>query len=206
MTPHLGAALALCGSPPSVCGVCFSLNKSTSYLSLFLSLNSFCNEISGTWASLGPETCDLSWKTVSFGWVWVPGHGLKSQSEGNGFKAMLILWGGPNDCWSGFYPSTFNYYKNNHSVVKWEPDLASEVLGLQTLPLPLDSCVITRQGRFSTSNSSSVSKEVIISAGSAVEWEINAGKLSRYLEHNRRWRFPSFFPSLRSIRKLLFSC
>ena len=42
----------------SVCGVCFSpnLNKSISHLSLCLSLNSFCDETSRTWASLGPET------------------------------------------------------------------------------------------------------------------------------------------------------
>ena len=41
---------------PTPCRVCFSpnLNKSTSYLSLCLQLN-FCNEISRTWASLGPE-------------------------------------------------------------------------------------------------------------------------------------------------------
>ena len=47
---------------PIPCGVCFFLNpnKFTSYLSLCLSLNFFffffCNEISWTWASLGPET------------------------------------------------------------------------------------------------------------------------------------------------------
>ena len=34
--------------PHSVCGVSFSMNKSTSYLSLCLSLNSFCNETSRT--------------------------------------------------------------------------------------------------------------------------------------------------------------
>ena len=38
--------------PYSICGVYFSLNKSTSYLSLCLSLNSFCDETSRTWASL----------------------------------------------------------------------------------------------------------------------------------------------------------
>ena len=49
--------------PPSgmahpVCGVCFSLNlnKSSSYLSLCLSLDSFCDETSRTWTSWGPET------------------------------------------------------------------------------------------------------------------------------------------------------
>ena len=52
-----------------VCGACFSLNldKSTSYLSLCLSLNSFCDKISRTWASLGPKT-----RYCGFGWVWVP--------------------------------------------------------------------------------------------------------------------------------------
>jgi len=38
--------------PYSICGVYFSLNKPTSYLSLCLSLNSFCDETSRTWASL----------------------------------------------------------------------------------------------------------------------------------------------------------
>ena len=42
--------LALCDGPYSVCGVCFALNlnKSVSYLSLCLSLNSFCDETSRT--------------------------------------------------------------------------------------------------------------------------------------------------------------
>ena len=39
------SALTLCnGMAQSICAVCFSLNKSTSYLSLCLSLNSFCDE------------------------------------------------------------------------------------------------------------------------------------------------------------------
>ena len=44
--PNIRATLALYDGPHSVCGVCFSpnLNKSTSYLSLCLSLNSFCDE------------------------------------------------------------------------------------------------------------------------------------------------------------------
>ena len=33
---------------PTLCRACFSLNKSTSYLSLCLSLNSFCHETSRT--------------------------------------------------------------------------------------------------------------------------------------------------------------
>ena len=61
LRPHSASATAY----TLVCGMCFFLNKPTSYLSFCLSLNSFCDETSRTWASLGPETgcCDLSWKT-----------------------------------------------------------------------------------------------------------------------------------------------
>ena len=51
----------------TVCGVCFSLNKSTSYLSLCLSLNSFCDETSRTWVSLSSETRCV----ISVGRPWV---------------------------------------------------------------------------------------------------------------------------------------
>ena len=76
----------------TVCGVCFSLNKSTSYLAPCLPLNSFCNETSRTWASLGPETRSV----ISVGRPWtLPGfesqpRGFKSQSEGNGFRTITI--------------------------------------------------------------------------------------------------------------------
>ena len=74
--------------------MCFSLNRSTSYLSLCLSLNSFCGKTSRTWASLSPETnCVISWSQLKdhkrwpgsspsqrLGWVWVSGHGFKPQS------------------------------------------------------------------------------------------------------------------------------
>ena len=55
---HFSALLALWDGPHSVCGMCFSLNlnKSTSYLPLCLSLNSFCDKTSRTCASLSPET------------------------------------------------------------------------------------------------------------------------------------------------------
>ena len=91
-----------------VCGKCFSLylNKSTSYLLLCLSLNSFCDETSRTWASLDPETrFDGFWLGLSpshggsspkqgFSWVWVPAHGFESQSVVNSFSwmASLIQW------------------------------------------------------------------------------------------------------------------
>ena len=46
------ATLTFRDGPHSVCGVCFSLNKSTSYLSLCLSLNSFWDKTSRTWGSI----------------------------------------------------------------------------------------------------------------------------------------------------------
>ena len=55
------ATLAFWDTPHSVCGMRVSLNKSTSYLSLCLSLNSVCDETYRTWASLSPETrCVIS--------------------------------------------------------------------------------------------------------------------------------------------------
>ena len=80
---------------PTLSGVCcfLYLNKSTSYLWLCLSLNSFCNETSRTWASLGPETrywefwLGLSPSHVGsspkqgFGWVWVPIWGKRFQNH-----------------------------------------------------------------------------------------------------------------------------
>ena len=50
---------------PTLCGVYFSLKKSISYLSLCLSLNSFCDGTSRNWVSVSPEIrCDISYKTV----------------------------------------------------------------------------------------------------------------------------------------------
>ena len=69
-TPYLGAFLTFWDGPHSVWGMCSSLNKSTSYPSLCLSLNSFCDETSRTWASLSPPTrCVISVKRL---WVLVP--------------------------------------------------------------------------------------------------------------------------------------
>ena len=61
---------------PILCGMCFSLNKSTSYLSFCLTLNSFCNEISRTWAPLSPQSrCVISVKRLgsnsNLGFAWV---------------------------------------------------------------------------------------------------------------------------------------
>ena len=83
---------------PTLCGLCFSLNKWTSYLSLCLSLNSFCNEKSRTWASLSPEArCVISAKrlgsspSLGFGWVQALAHGFKSQSELHSFTKSKII-------------------------------------------------------------------------------------------------------------------
>ena len=105
---NFGVLLALCDGPHSVCRVCFSLNlnKLISYISLCLSLNSFCNETSRTWALLDPETrCHGFWLGLSrsqmgsspklgFAWVQVPAHGFKSQSVVNGFSEWTKTAGG----------------------------------------------------------------------------------------------------------------
>ena len=53
-----------------LCGVYFFLNKSTSYLPLCLSLNSFCDETWRTWASLSPKTRYVI--SMKGPWVQVP--------------------------------------------------------------------------------------------------------------------------------------
>ena len=100
--PNFRAALALRDGAHSVHGVCFSLNlnKSTPYLSLCLSLNSFCDETSRTWASLGPETRYCVFKSQSVvngfrvvGWT---GARLKAEEGGDrgwdGWMASLTQW------------------------------------------------------------------------------------------------------------------
>ena len=47
--PHTLGLLLPSEMAHTVCGMCFSLNKCTSYLSICLSLTSFCNETSRTW-------------------------------------------------------------------------------------------------------------------------------------------------------------
>ena len=54
--PHFKASLSHSEIAHTVCGVCFSLNKLTSYLSLCFPLNSLSDETLRTWASVGPET------------------------------------------------------------------------------------------------------------------------------------------------------
>ena len=117
--PHFEApALTLCDGPHSVCGVGFSLNlnKSISYLSLCLSLNSFWDETSRTWASLGPETryCGFclgsnpshvgSSPKQDSGWVRVPTHGFKSQAEINGFRTGGLASSHPGQMWPRRWP------------------------------------------------------------------------------------------------------
>ena len=65
---YFRTTLSFWEGPCSICGVCFSLNKFTSYLSLCLSLNSFWDETSITATSISPETrCVISAKRP-----WVP--------------------------------------------------------------------------------------------------------------------------------------
>ena len=72
---------------PTLChGVCVSLNlnKSTC-LSLCLSLNSFCDETSRTWVSLGPETRFV----ISVGRPWVL---AEIESQSCEFKSQEGFW------------------------------------------------------------------------------------------------------------------
>ena len=88
-TPHfVTAALTLCNGPYSVRGVCFYVNEPTSYLPLYLSLNSFCNETSRFWDSLGPEArseISVGRPCVLAGFDSQP-HGLGYSSEVSGFR------------------------------------------------------------------------------------------------------------------------
>ena len=57
-------------------GVCFSLNKSTSCLSLYLSLNSFCDEMLRTWFI----------NSSDWAWPWWKDCRFKSQSKLHGLR------------------------------------------------------------------------------------------------------------------------
>ena len=92
--PHFAATLALWNGPNSVCGVCFplSLNKSISYLSLYLSLNSFCNETSKTWALTGtvkPGTMGFGWICVWVMCAWFPAKFWLGSSSSTWFLAPI---------------------------------------------------------------------------------------------------------------------
>ena len=68
-----------------------NLNKSISYLSLCLSLNSFCDETSRTWALLGLEARYHGFwlgssPKLGFDWVRVPAHRFKSPIWGKWFQ------------------------------------------------------------------------------------------------------------------------
>ena len=88
-------------------------NKSTSYLLLCLSLNSFCVEAQRTWVSVGSDSrwailikdCGFKYQAglwldlspdfvgsspkLGLDWVWVQAHGFRSQSEVN----IFTFWG-----------------------------------------------------------------------------------------------------------------
>ena len=131
--PYPGAPLAFWDGPLSVCGVCFSLNKSTSYLSLCISLNSFCNETSRTWASLNPETrcvisvgrlwvfagCMGSSPSQAFGWVWVPALGFR-----------VPVWGARFQYLSGEQPPPLHIYgeRERDQLRDWDYKLINSLL------------------------------------------------------------------------------
>ena len=71
--PHTLGLLSPSDLAHTVCGVCFSLNKSASYLWLCLSLSSFYDETSRPWASLSPEILGMcsQLKIVGSSPIWV---------------------------------------------------------------------------------------------------------------------------------------
>ena len=117
----------------------FSLNKSTSYLSLCLSLNSFCDEASRTWASLSPETkCVVSVKRP---WVQVPVWvlaGFGSRHVGSSptwvtqFHVLWAIlanywtWGGSCEnpqicsCWSEVWVAQALWLPSEVGAVLWD--------------------------------------------------------------------------------------
>ena len=119
--PNFRAVLALFNGPHSVS---LNLNKSISYLSLCLSLNSFCDETSRIWASLGPETkYHRSWLGLSpshvgsspkqgFGWIWVPATWVWVPNkvlaeigfQPPGFKSQAEFWQGLRPSHAGLSP------------------------------------------------------------------------------------------------------
>ena len=102
-----GSTLILCNGPHSIWRVYFSLtlNKSTSYLWLFLTDFLLQWDIKNlSFIRFWIQVCDLSGKTVGFGQVWVPATVVKSQFEVNSFipevelldhmvNLFLIFWG-----------------------------------------------------------------------------------------------------------------
>ena len=82
-----------CG-PHSICGVCISPNKSTSYLSLRCSQNSLWWDIKnlslmrpGVWSQL--KFYGFNFHFFFFFQAWVSDCGFKSQSEEHGFTSVL---------------------------------------------------------------------------------------------------------------------
>ena len=130
MPQFTAATFALCDGPHSVCGVCCSLflNKSTSYLtlSLCLSLNSFCDEISRTRASLGPQV------------LWVLA-GFESQLPG--LKSQAGFWLGLSPSHVGSSPKQGYDWVRVSICGKWfqgpSPSLPRPLLSNCCNPLPL---------------------------------------------------------------------
>ena len=92
--------------PILFCGVCFSLNKSTSCLSLYLSLNSFCDEMLRTWFI-------NSW---DWAWPWWKDCRFKSQSKLHG---LCIFTGtSPNCLRVTMGKQKFIFFVNNICLLK----------------------------------------------------------------------------------------
>ena len=92
--------------PTLFCGVCFSLNKSTSCLLLYLSLNSFCDEMLRTW-------CINSWDWV---WPWWKDCRFKSQSKLYGLR--IFTGTSPNYPRVTMGKQKFIFFENNACLLK----------------------------------------------------------------------------------------
>ena len=106
--PYFQATLTFWDGPHSVCGVCFSLNKSISYLSLCLSLNSFSDETLITLASLSPETRHVisvkrPWAGVSW---WLRGKESTCQCKK---WVWSLIWRDPT-CLEASRPVSHSYW------------------------------------------------------------------------------------------------
>ena len=91
-TPYPGTALAFWDGPWSLYGVCFSVNKPTWYPSLCLSLNSFCDETSRTWALSFPGGSVVKNLLVSAEDIdLTPGPGRSYMLWGN-YSSPICTW------------------------------------------------------------------------------------------------------------------
>ena len=129
--------------PNSICRVCFSLNKFTSYLSLCLSLNSFNDKISKIWVSFNTET--RSFQSLSHLKLFVTPW--TTPCQGSLLKLMSVLASNHlilfSSCLqsfpaSGSFPMSLVWFwspRKSVSVSIVSPTISHEVMGLDAMIL-----------------------------------------------------------------------